>query len=59
MNRETKLSLVIIFILLIFWLLTSCDKNGITPGNYQSGISPQPDTTQWIYEYKDGGIVPY
>ena len=59
MNRETKTSLVILFIcLLISFLLASCSKDPITPGNYQAGTPTPPDTTNWQDQYGNGGTLP-
>ena len=59
MTRETKTSLIIIFICaLICLLLTSCSKEEITPGNYQAGTQPIVSTTNWQDQYGNGGTLP-
>ena len=59
MNRETKTSLVILFIsLLISFLLVSCDKEPITPGNYQAGTPDNTSNSNWQDQYVNGGTLP-
>lgn len=59
MNRETKTSLVILFIsLVISFLLASCDKEPITPGNYQAGTPATTNNSNWQDQYTNGGTLP-
>jgi hypothetical protein len=58
MSRESKTGIIILIItLLISWLLSSCNKEPITPGNYQF-MEPIPDTTNWQDDYNNGGTLP-
>ncbi len=52
-----KLFLPIIYIILGF-LIYSCKKDTITPGNYGQPIPPPIDTTHWQNQYTNGGTTP-
>ena len=43
---------------LAIFLLGSCKKDTITPGNYQAGTTPVKDTTTWQWQYSNGGTLP-
>lgn len=49
--------IMVIGIILLLFLLASCKKETITPGNY--GVtSPEPDTSHWQNGYTNGGSTP-
>ena len=58
MKKTIKVLLLVLVILLIILLLTSCDKEPITPGNYQPGISETTVNNNWQSQYSDGGVLP-
>ena len=42
---------------LAIFLLSSCKKDTITPGNYKAGTTTK-DTTTWQWQYSNGGTLP-
>ena len=59
MKRETKISLFIILLGAVTCLfLASCNKEPITPGNYKVGTQPEKDTSTWVWQYTDAGVLP-
>jgi hypothetical protein len=39
-------------------LFASCKKEPITPGNYSAPKPPPEDTTTWVWQYGDSGVIP-
>lgn len=49
-------NLILILSTLIFF--TSCKKEFITPGSYEVGKEPQKDTSTWVWQFPDSGVLP-
>lgn len=57
MKKNIVLLIGIIFGFLVASLFTSCKKEPITPGNYQT-VAPTQDTSHWQNGYTNGGTLP-
>jgi len=53
-----KWLIIMILVIIISEVLSSCTKEPITPGNYGAGEVPQADTTTWQSQFTNGGTIP-
>jgi hypothetical protein len=49
--------LLLVLLILLTLLFFSCEKEPITPGNYQSG-TPTEDSNDWVNDYTHRGTLP-
>ena len=48
----------IILTLFPICLFLCCKKEPITPGSYKLGKEPEKDTSTWVWQFPDNGILP-